>query len=143
MNYTIDSALSQAVKLGYTGSIDTFYLAGHSLGGTCAATYTQAYEDKVLGNILYGTYVTDQNVADWKVPVLTVGGELDGGMGRPGNLLHSIISSDDAAKDNGEIVNSGWQLSNKAVVILPGMDHSDFSPGYKVPGDVIPSDITD
>ena len=84
MDCTVEDALKEAVRHGYNGSIDKFFLAGHSLGGTCAATYTQAYTDKVLANILYGSYVTDSNVADWTVPVLTVGAELDGGQGRPG-----------------------------------------------------------
>ena len=141
MDVTVNAALLQAVLAGFI-PVKQFFLAGHSLGGTCASYYTQAFEDKILANILYGTYVTDQNVADWKVPVLTVGAELDGGLGRPGYLLNSIRSSDKAAKDNGG-VNSDWQLMHKPVMILPGMDHSNFCPGFSVPGDVIPSDITD
>lgn len=34
-------------------------------------------------------------------------------------------------------------MEQKPVVILGGMDHSDFCPGFQVPGDVYPSDITD
>jgi hypothetical protein len=33
-------------------------------------------------------------------------------------------------------------MIHKPVIILPGMDHSDFCPGFQVPGDVFPSDIT-
>jgi hypothetical protein len=117
-------------------------MAGHSLGGTCASFYTQANPETVIANIIYGSYVTDQRVDTWEVPVLTIGAELDGGLGRPGNLLTSIDYSDAAAKDNGGVY-SDWQMEQKPVVILPGMDHSDFCPGFQVPGDVYPSDITD
>ena len=140
MNDTIESALKEAVKAGYKGSTDSFFLAGHSLGGTCASTYTQAYNDKVLGNIMYGAYVEDQNVADWSKPVLTVGAELDGGMGRPGYILNSIRSSENWAKENGGIFGDS-QMIIKPVIILPKLDHSDFSPGYRVAGDVYPSDV--
>ena len=68
-------------------------------------------------------------MADYKIPVLTLGAELDGGMGRPGYLYHSIVSSDTWAKDNGG-VNSQTHVMQKPVVILPGADHSDFCPGF-------------
>lgn len=146
MNSRVNSVISKAVKMGYDGPTDTFFMAGHSLGGTCAATYTQAYNntdtEHVLGNIIYGSYVTDQEVESWSVPVMTVGAELDGGLGRPGNMLHSIKSSDKAAQAN-DAVYSDWQMINKPVLILKGMDHSDFCPGFQVPGDVYPSAITD
>jgi hypothetical protein len=29
----------------------------------------------------------------------------------------------------------------KTVVIIPGIDHSDFCPGFDVPGDIIPSEV--
>ena len=111
MNYTIHQALSKAVDQGYEGPTNTFFISGHSLGGAWAATYTQAYNSTsseiVLGNIIYGSYVTGQDVAGWEVPVLTVGAELDGGLGRPGNLLNSIQSSDKAAKENDKVY-SDW-----------------------------------
>jgi hypothetical protein len=76
------------------------------------------------------------------VPVFTVGAELDGGLGRPGNLLNSIDSSDKAAQQNGG-VGSDWQMTEKPVAILKGLNHSDFCPGFEVPGDIFPSDISD
>ena len=146
MNWRVNSAISKAVQAGYDGPTDTFFMAGHSLGGVCAATYTQAYNntgtENVLANIIYGSYVTDQDVETWSVPVMTVGAELDGGLSRPGNLLHSIQSSDKAAAANDKIY-SDWQMINKPALILKGMDHSDFCPGFQVPGDVYPSAIVD
>ena len=71
-----------------------------------------------------------------------MGAELDGGLGRPGNLLHSIQSSDRAAEEHGAVY-SDWQMINKPALIVDRMDHSDFCPGFQVPGDVYPSDIED
>ena len=45
-----------------------------------------------------------------------------------------------AAKNGG--INSETHVSQKPVVILPGADHSDFCPGFEVPGDIYPSEIT-
>ena len=87
-----------------------------------------------------GGYVKDQDVASSKRPVFTLGAELDGGLGRPGNLYKSIQSSDAWAKLNGGI-NSEKHVSEKPVVILAGADHSDFCPGFEVPGDIYPSEI--
>lgn len=59
MKHTVDQAITEAVKQGYSGPVDKFFMAGHSLGGVCASTYTQAYEENVLANIVYGSYVTN------------------------------------------------------------------------------------
>ena len=40
----------------------------------------------------------DHDVGSSKIPVFTLGAELDGGLGRPGNLYKSIKSSDAWAK---------------------------------------------
>ena len=57
---------------------------------------------------------------------MTIGAELDGGLGRPSNLNQDIVSSDKATLDAGESLDSMWQATNKPVVIIPGIDHSDF-----------------
>lgn len=132
LNDKIVDVIDQARHAGYTGPKDTFFLAGHSLGGACAATYTTAYNNTdttILANIMYGTYVTDQDVGSWSKPVMTVGAELDGGLGRPGNLLHSIYSADSVAEQNGGIYGTE-QMEKKPVLILKGLDHSDFCPGF-------------
>jgi len=63
---------------------------------------------------------------------LTLNVELDGGLARPGKTAtwwrqHSALS---LAK--GE----EYALTQKPVVILPGLNHSDFCPGFDVPGDL-------
>ena len=78
---------------------------------------------------MMGGYVPDNNVADFQIPVLTIAGELDGGLARPGYLYNSVVSSDSWATNNGGI-NSEEQVTKKPVVIMKGADHSDFCPGF-------------
>jgi len=53
----------------------------------------------------------------------------------------SLNSSDSAAKKQSGEIDTNWQVQNKPVVILYGLDHSDFCPGFRVPGDIYPSDV--
>ena len=91
--------------------------------------------------ITMGGYVKDQDMASYKSPVFTLGAELDGGLGRPGYLHKSLISSDTWAAANGGI-NSATHVTQKPMIILAGLDHSDFCPGFQVPGDIYPSDVS-
>ena len=50
-----------------------------------------------------GGYVKDQDLGSYKIPAFTLGAELDGGLGRPGNLYKSIKSSDAWAELNGGV----------------------------------------
>merc|ERR1711907_833659 len=84
--------------------------------------------------VVLGSYVTDQDVANFPMPVLTLGAQLDGGLGRPGMLTKSLTSALSVSKTYDDVV------KNKPVVILPGLDHSSFCPGFKVPGDVYPAE---
>ena len=81
-------------------------MSGHQIGGECANKLVTAYADNVDAYdslVLMGSYVDDQNVYDYKSPVFTMGAELDGGMGRPVYLYHSIVSSDSWARVNGGV----------------------------------------
>jgi len=100
-------------------------MSGHSLGATCADNLVTGYEGKYQAMFLMGGYVADQNVSQTKIPILTLGAELDGGLGRPGNVYKSVQSSDTWAEKNGG-VNSEKHVTEKPVVILKGADHSDF-----------------
>eukprot|EP00466_Bigelowiella_natans_P001087 jgi/Bigna1/136172/aug1.32_g10880 len=140
----VQKAIKQAIDQGYAGgtAAPDVLMSGHSLGGTCASSLVEAYEktaQKYQALVVMGSYVTDQAVEGFSTPVLTLGAELDGGLGRPGNILTSLESSDKAALAEGEL-NSKWQLTNKPVSILPKLDHSSFCPGFRVPGDVYPAD---
>lgn len=144
MENKVNKIVEKAVSEGYTGGVagsDDLFMSGHSLGGTCASTLTQRVFNKGIkypGLVVMGSYVTDQNVKNWPVPVFTLGAELDGGLGRPGMLNISLNSSDEARDLAGQ--NLDWQAKNKPVVIIYGIDHSDFCPGFHVPGDIYPSE---
>jgi len=96
--------LGEAAKKGYSGSKEAgpdVFMAGHSLGGVCAATLAQHMSDvntPYNALVLMGSYVTDQKVETYPIPVLTLGAELDGGLGRPGNLYRSLESSNAAGQ---------------------------------------------
>ena len=139
----VDKVIGMATDQGYTGpnTGEGVFMGGHSLGTTCADNLIQGYSFDYQAAVLMGGYVADNNVADYKIPVLTLGAELDGGLARPGYLYNSLISSDAWASNNGGI-NSQDHVTQKPVVILEGADHSDFCPGFQVPGDVFPSEIT-
>lgn len=104
-------------------------MSGHSLGATCADNLARGYEGKYQAAITMGGYVDDQDVSGYKIPILTLGGELDGGLGRPGNLYKSVKSSDEWAEAHGG-VNGEDHVTQKPVVILKGLDHSDFCQGF-------------
>jgi hypothetical protein len=59
---SIEDGIRRAAGEGYGGPTDQFFLAGHNLGASCATNYTVAYEDSVSANILYGSFVPDQDV---------------------------------------------------------------------------------
>lgn len=110
----VDKIVKKAVGEGYTGGVagsEDMFMSGHSLGGTCASTLTQRAFNKGVkypGLVVMGSYVTDQKVADWPVPVFTLGAELDGGLGRPGMLNISLNSSDESTKAAGQKQNGVW-----------------------------------
>jgi len=75
-------------------------MSGHSLGGVCASNLAQHKSNKkqpYTALVVMGSYVGGQDVASFPIPVFTMGAELDGGLGRPGMLNLSLISSDKAA----------------------------------------------
>jgi hypothetical protein len=43
MHDIVERAINKAVDQGYKGPTSEIFMAGHSLGGVCAATYTEAY----------------------------------------------------------------------------------------------------
>ena len=139
LHFVVGKILEKAEKMGYpTDSNSKPFLMGHSLGGVCASTLASAYgEDSYDSLVVLGSYVTDQDVAKFPLSVLTLGAQLDGGLGRPGMLTRSLTSALSVSKNYDDVV------QNKPVVILPGLDHSSFCPGFKVPGDVWPADIDD
>jgi len=141
-----EGALSLAATRGWTRGSDEkdIWLAGHSLGGVCANTLFQAYSSgsgfPYAGIIVMGSYVDEAgsyDLAHYPKPVLTLNTELDGGLARPGKTStwwrqHSALR---AAR--GE----EYALVQKPVIVLPGLNHSNFCPGFDVPGD-LPAEVS-
>lgn len=133
-------ALDQATEQGWirTTSKSGVYLAGHSLGGTCANYLFQAYQEEFGVLMVMGSYVDKTNHFDltsYPIPVLTLDAELDAGMARPGRVSiwwrqyqKMIAKRADTNLD-------------KPVIILQHLNHSNFCPGFDVPGD-LPAEVT-
>ncbi|CAJ1381475.1 unnamed protein product [Effrenium voratum] len=89
LHNTVKGAVSQAEAQGWISNSSETWLAGHSLGATCANTLFQAYSSAYSGLIVMGGYVDetgDHDLLHYPVPVLTLNVELDGGLARPGKI---------------------------------------------------------
>jgi len=138
---TAERALSKAVDQGWNRGNDAedMWLAGHSLGGICANTLFQAYKGKYAGLVVMGSYVDQDgaySVANYPKPVMTLNVELDYGGARPGKTAIWWKQHLAFAESHGDKA----ALTQKPVIILPGLNHSDFCPGFDVPGD-LPADV--
>ena len=75
----------------------------------------------------------------YSIPVLHLAGKVDGGGARPGKLVYYHSWS----KVFGAVYGQEIELQTKPVHVLPGMDHSDFCPGFFVTAiKDIPSEVT-
>merc|ERR1711865_44388 len=145
----VTAIIAKATAQGYNGTAsapDTF-IAGHSLGGICAQRLGQAYlKPPYQATIVMGSYAEATSGAgstqEYPTPLLTVGAELDGGLGRPAMIGVRLKGSDSAAAKYSAGNSTVFQLTKKPVVILPGLDHSSFCPGFKVPGDVFTAEAS-
>ena len=61
--------------------ITRWYVGGHSLGGTIAATYAANHADAIAGLVLLASYSTD-DLTDTGLQVLSVSGSADGVLNR-------------------------------------------------------------
>jgi len=140
----VEKALSLATEQGWQRGNDgeDLWLAGHSLGGICSNTLVQMVSKKgpgFAGLMVMGSYVDqdgDFSVANYSIPILTLNVELDFGGGRPGKTAIWFKQHLEFARSAGE----EKALKEKPVFILPGLNHSDFCPGFDVPGD-LPADV--
>lgn len=140
LHITVEAALKQAVKQGWERGQDEedLWLGGHSLGGVCANTLYQAYGN-FAGLVEMASYVDKDgkfSVANYPVPILTLNAELGYGGDRPGKTSIWWKQYLDFAQTSGE----DEALKLKPVVILPGLNHSNYCPGFDVPGD-LPADV--
>lgn len=126
----VDDAVSKSGFVSKNPKEDTF-LAGHSLGATCANYLVQGYNYEFAGLMEFGGFVDitgDGSVANFSIPVLHMAGEVDGGGARVSSLAGLYGQSKAYAETH------GWEaaLKMKPVQVLEGMDHSDFCPGFFV-----------
>lgn len=90
--------------------IESWVLAGHSLGGAMAAAYVYGNPDAVAGLVLYGSYPAGNNsLASLDLPVLSIYGSEDGGA--------------EAIAASRELLPAGVEM-----VVIEGGNHAQF--GY-------------
>eukprot|EP00913_Durusdinium_trenchii_P009101 g8556.t1 len=134
----VETALSMAARAGWQRDPqDDLWLSGHSLGSTCANMLFQAYNKgpspPYAGLIVMGGYVDEAGEFDlihYPVPVLSLNVELDGGLARPGKIStwwRQFLT----------LRSSGDPVRSKPVIVLPQLNHSNFCPGFDVPGDLM------
>lgn len=142
---SVEAALDLAKAQGWQRGDDSkdIWLAGHSLGGVCANTLLQAYSTPTsapyAGMIVMGSYVDeagDYALPKFPTPLLTLNAELDGGLARPGKTALWWRQFQELEGSLGQEA----ALSTKPVIILPKLNHSDFCPGFDVPGD-LPAEV--
>lgn len=124
LHSNVEAALALAQDQGWVRGKDSedIWLAGHSLGGVCANTLFQS-----------GPY----DLTNYPKPVLVLNVELDGGLARPGKTAvwwrqHVAMRATRSEE---------YTLANKPVIVLPKANHSDFCPGFDVPGD-LPAEVS-
>lgn len=142
LHEAVEGALSLAKDQGWTRGVDSkdMWIAGHSLGGVCANTLFQADHPGAsvpyAGMMVMGSYVDKTGAYDlinYPVPLLTLNTELDGGLARPGKTAVWWRQYLELEGSKGE----RQALTEKPVVVLPRMNHSNFCPGFDVPGDLL------
>lgn len=144
LHSAVETALAEAVSKGWKRGNDDedLWIAGHSLGGVCANTLFQAYDGKkqpYAGMIVMGSYVDESGSYDlthYPKPVLTLNVELDGGLARPGKTAVWWRQFVNMEKSMGKEL----ALKEKPVIVIKKLNHSDFCPGFDVPGD-LPAEV--
>merc|ERR1711865_1348272 len=125
----ITGAVSEVKSEGFSGvepSTDVF-ISGHSLGGIFSQTVVS--KGGYAGLVLFGSYLTKtfkNNLKDFKYPVLTLGGELDG-------LTHITRIATEFQNMESRISKDGHDALYKfPVVVLAGQSHSQFCSNVNV-----------
>jgi len=115
------------------------FIVGHSLGGVGARHFIDSYPQKTFAGLaFYGTQYNGDSEnfsgplgypADLKsfpIPLLCLSGELDFLPYSHPAILYDQLSSLDSST-----------ILQKPIIIVPGMDHSAFCPGFKVKDDIV------
>jgi len=126
----VDGAVAKSGFKSKNPKEDTF-LAGHSLGGICVNYLAKAYSYEYAGILEFGSYVDltgPASIENYSIPVLHMAGEVDGGGGRVSSYAGLYAMTKAFAGSH------SWEaaLKLKPVLVLDGLDHSDFCPGFFV-----------
>ena len=113
------------------------FIFGHSLGGTGARHFVDLNPGFAGLGLLGTQYIGDhedfkgtlgypKDLAAFPIPFLALTGELDA---IPFTHAGSLFSQREGFDET--------QQAQKIIVVIPGMDHSDFCQGFHVSGDVV------
>ena len=105
--------------------INSWVMAGHSLGGLTASGFADTHPDTVNGLILIAAY-TNRDLSDTELPMLSVFGDMDGVLNRNRYEQRRVWNSGDFEEHS-----------------IPGGNHSQFGDYGKQPRDneaLIPAD---
>ena len=111
------------------------FLAGHSLGGIAARQVANTMG--LAGLVLMGSYLVlngTQSLGSYDIPVLTLGGSLDG-LTRVTRIAEEYAQFSALMKQK---PGSDTIIRTKPVIVLEGVSHSQFDTHYHVPGDTNP-----
>ena len=115
----IDRILKAMKSKGMNDSVPVFF-AGHSLGGVILQDYLQNHSTLAKGQILLGSFLLEKyRNTTYKVPTLTIGGELDG-LTRVTRIMEAFYH---------QVLNSTNQNANFPVIVVKGMTHFQFASG--------------
>lgn len=133
----IQTAISNIQAMGFSSTATSdIFIVGHSLGGVGARHYIDTYSG-YAGLGLYGTQTNGDhedllgtlgyplNLTDFQTPLLALVGELDFVP-----ISHVAILYQEYLQ-----LSQSRQYLNP-VVVVPGMSHSAFCPGFYVSGDI-------
>ena len=119
-------------KLGWnsTGdkSTEDVFIAGHSLGCAGARGFIIEHDD-YAGLLCFGTQANATDLDSPNAPLLMFSGELDGLSVTEFQPFYKNYLAMQRAEGDFKA------LKERAVVVVPGLSHSDFCPGFDVPTD--------
>jgi len=129
MSSKLAAAVSAVKAANFTTikATEDVYVSGHSLGGIMSQSEVAKGKYKAL--VLFGSYLTStfgNSIANFKYPVLTLAGELDG-LTRITRIGHEWQGMQARIKSDGADA-----VYKYPVFALPGQSHSQFCSGVNV-----------
>jgi len=119
---TLDNIITEAKEQGWAG--ESFWLAGHGTSGACVETL----QNSASGVAFLGALPSEEfDLSAQDKPTLVATAELQAGKTRPGRAVNFWK----------KYLNMTHELRvNKSVVLLEGMNSSNFCPGFELEDDL-------